>query len=124
MAQRGRKPTEVKELEGNPGKRALNEFEPKPKKKAPKCPTWLDTKAKKERRKVAKQLEELVVVLIEVDMAVFAGYCETLARWKEVEEFISKHVKSELAVVFLVICEDNEWGTEVYGCASDRHKLL
>lgn len=92
MAQRGRKPkpTAVKELEGNPGKRALNEFEPKPQKKAPKCPTWLDTEAKKEWRRVAKQLEELGV-LTEVDMAAFSGYCEAYARWKEAEEFISKH---------------------------------
>jgi len=92
MAQRGRKPkpTAVKELEGNPGKRALNEFEPKPKKKAPKCPTWLDVEAKKEWKRVAKQLEELGV-LTEVDMAAFAGYCEAYARWKEAEEFISKH---------------------------------
>ncbi|MBE6068072.1 MAG: phage terminase small subunit P27 family [Clostridium lundense] len=92
MAQRGRKPkpTAVKELEGNPGKRALNEFEPKPQKKAPKCPSWLDTEAKKEWRRVAKQLEELGV-LTEVDMAAFAGYCEAYARWKEAEEFISMH---------------------------------
>lgn len=92
MAQRGRKPkpTAVKELEGNPGKRTLNEFEPKPKKKVPKCPSWLDAEAKKEWRRTAKQLEELGV-LTEVDMAAFAGYCEAYARWKEAEEFISKH---------------------------------
>ena len=73
-AQRGRKPkpTAVKELEGNPGKRPLNELEPKPKKKAPKCPGWLDAEAKTEWRRVAKQLEELGV-LTEVDMAAFAA---------------------------------------------------
>ena len=50
MAQRGRKPkpTAIKVLEGNPGKRALNEMEPQPEKKAPKCPVWLDKEAKKE----------------------------------------------------------------------------
>jgi P27 family predicted phage terminase small subunit len=92
MAQRGRKPkpTAVKELEGNPGKRPLNELEPKPQKKAPKCPTWLDVEAKKEWRRIAKQLEELGI-LTEVDMAAFAGYCEAYARWKQAEEFISKH---------------------------------
>ena len=39
MAQRGRKPkpTAVKVLEGNPGKRSLNTNEPKPVKKAPRC---------------------------------------------------------------------------------------
>lgn len=40
MAGRGRppKPTAIKELEGNPGKRPLNKNEPKPKQTAPKCP--------------------------------------------------------------------------------------
>jgi P27 family predicted phage terminase small subunit len=92
MAQRGRKPkpTAVKELEGNPGKRPLNIFEPHPEKKAPKCPAWLDAEAKKEWKRVAKQLEELGT-LTEVDMAAFAGYCEAYARWKEAEEFITKH---------------------------------
>ena len=44
MAQRGRKPkpTAVKVLEGNPGKRGLNAGEPKPEKKAPRCPAWLE----------------------------------------------------------------------------------
>lgn len=92
MAQRGRKskPTAVKVLEGNPGKRQLNELEPKPEKKAPKCPVWLDKEAKKEWRRISKQLEELGI-LTEVDMAAFAGYCEAYSRWKEAEEFISKH---------------------------------
>jgi phage terminase small subunit len=49
MATRGRKPTPtaIKELEGNPGKRKLNENEPKPERKAPACPKWLDKDAKK-----------------------------------------------------------------------------
>jgi P27 family predicted phage terminase small subunit len=92
MAQRGRKPipTAIKELEGNPGKRELNKYEPKPEKKAPKCPGWLEPEAKKEWKRTAKQLEELGI-LTEVDMAAFAGYCQAYARWREAEEFISKH---------------------------------
>ena len=92
MAQRGRKPkpTAIKVLEGNPGKRALNTAEPKPKSKAPKCPNWLEAEAKKEWRRMAKQLEQLGL-LTEIDMAAFAGYCQAYARWKEAEEFISQH---------------------------------
>lgn len=92
MAQRGRKPkpTSLKVLEGNPGKRTLNEMEPKPEKKAPKCPAWLDKEAKKEWKRISRQLEELGI-LTEVDMAAFSGYCEAYSRWKEAEEFISKH---------------------------------
>ena len=47
MATRGRKPkpTALKVLEGNPGKRPLNENEPKPERKAPECPSWLEPEA-------------------------------------------------------------------------------
>lgn len=92
MATRGRKPTPtaIKELEGNPGKRALNDKEPKPEKKAPACPKWLEPEAKKEWRRLAKKMEQLGI-LTEVDMAAFAGYCQAYARWKEAEEFIQQH---------------------------------
>ena len=91
MAQgRKPKPTAVKELEGNPGKRELNTKEPKPIKKAPACPKWLDDEAKKEWKRLSKQMEQLGI-LTEVDMSAFAGYCQAYARWKEAEEFISKH---------------------------------
>ena len=92
MAQSGRKPkpTAIKELEGNPGKRPLNKNEPRPKKKAPRCPTWLEPEAKKEWKRLAKQME-LLGILTEMDMTAFAGYCQSYARWKEAEEFISKH---------------------------------
>lgn len=92
MATRGRKPTPtaIKELEGNPGKRPLNENEPKLAKKAPTCPKWLEPEAKKEWRRLAKQMEE-IGILTQVDMAAFAGYCQAYARWKEAEEFISQH---------------------------------
>ena len=92
MATRGRKPkpTAVKVLEGNPGKRPLNMFEPTPEKIAPECPSWLNDEAKAEwNRLVAKMVE--LGTLTEMDMAAFAGYCQSYARWKEAEEFIEKH---------------------------------
>ena len=92
MATRGRKPTPtaIKELEGNPGKRKLNDKEPRPEKKAPSCPKWLEPEAKKEWKRLAKKME-MMGVLTEVDMAAFAGYCQAYARWKEAEEFITQH---------------------------------
>ena len=68
MATRGRKPkpTAMKELEGNPGKHPLNTSEPKPNKKAPACPKWLEPEAKKEWRRLAKQMEA-IGILTEVD---------------------------------------------------------
>jgi len=92
MAQRGRKPkpTAIKVLEGNPGRRPLCNNEPMPEKVAPKCPTWLEPEAKKEWRRMTKTLEA-IGVLTQVDTTAFAGYCQAYARWKEAEEFLSKH---------------------------------
>lgn len=92
MATRGRKPkpTALKRLEGNPGGRPLNKSEPKPKHKAPRCPAWLEKAAKKEWKRMAKVLEQMHI-LTEMDMAAFAGYCQSFARWKEAEEFLTQH---------------------------------
>ena len=77
MATRGRKPTPtaIKLLEGNPGKRPLNANEPKPEKKAPSCPKWLEPEAKTEWRRLAKQMEQ-IGILTQVEMAAFAGYSQ------------------------------------------------
>ncbi len=92
LAQRGRKPkpTALKKLEGNPGRRKLNESEPKPGKKAPRCPAWLEEEAKREWKRTGKILEYMGL-LTEMDMTAFAGYCQAYARWKEAEEFITQH---------------------------------
>ena len=92
MAARGRKPkpTALKLLEGNPGKRPINENEPIPPKGKVKCPTWLEAEAKKEWKRLAPSLEAMGV-LTQADLTAFAGYCQAYARWKEAEEFISQH---------------------------------
>ena len=84
------KPSALKLIEGNPGKRPLPENEPKPEPIAPKCPTWLHKDAKKEWKRIAPQLERLGL-LTQVDMAALAGYCESWAQYKRAIEFIHKH---------------------------------
>ncbi len=93
MATRGRKPkpTAVKVLEGNPGKRQLNISEIKPAQaKPPKCPSWLEEEAKAEWKRLGKNLFELGI-LTDLDVAAFSSYCQAYARWREAEEFISQH---------------------------------
>ena len=82
MAGRKPKPTAVKKLEGNPGKRKLNSKEPVPAKGIPACPDWLMPEAKKEWERLAELMNQMGV-LTEVDMAAFAAYCQSYARWKE-----------------------------------------
>lgn len=92
MATKGRKPkpTALKKLEGNPGKRPLNMAEPNPEKKLPECPDWLEEEAKAEWARLEGPLFNMGL-LTELDMAAFASYCQAYARWKEAEEFISQH---------------------------------
>ena len=80
----------MKILEGNPGKRPLNENEPIPPKGNIKCPSWLEPEAKKEWKRLAPSLEAMGV-LTQVDLTAFAGYCQAYARWREAEEFLSQH---------------------------------
>jgi P27 family predicted phage terminase small subunit len=87
---RPRKPTNLKVLEGNPGKRPLPENEPKPVPIAPPCPAHLDSRAKKEWKRITPELEHLGL-LTRIDMAALAAYCQAYSRWIEAEKMIRKH---------------------------------
>ena len=81
---RGRKPkpTAVKVLEGNPGKRALNTSEPHPPvpDANPYAPRHLNEDAKKEWKRVVGILIDLGLYT-EIDKAALAIYCQTRGRW-------------------------------------------
>ena len=83
------RPTALKVIEGNPGKRPLNTREPKPRPVAPKPPPWLDRDAKREWRRVAPELERLGL-LSHVDMAALAAYCQAFSRWAAAERIIAQ----------------------------------
>lgn len=78
MKGRKPKPTAIKELEGNPGKRALNKKEPKPQKKIPSCPKHLTDVARKEWRRITKELFALGVIT-QIDQAALAICCTAYA---------------------------------------------
>ena len=61
---RGRKPkpTRLKLIEGNPGKRATNQHEPRPEPKVPTCPAHLCPAAKAEWKRLAQELFVLGIV--------------------------------------------------------------
>lgn len=90
MKGRKPKPTNLKLLAGNPGKRPINKNEPKPPPIAPKCPGWLNKEGKKEWKRIAPLLERLGL-LTEADMANLAAYCRTYAEMVEAEQFLEKH---------------------------------
>lgn len=98
MAGRKPKPTNIKLLEGNPGKRPLPTREPKPPPIAPECPSWLHKNAKKEWKRIVPQLERMGL-LTQVDMAALAGYCEAWAMYMEAMSYLHKNGQSYLTVL-------------------------
>lgn len=79
MGRRGPKPkpTALKKLAGNPGKRKLNRREPRPAAGTPACPAWLGAAARDEWRRVVPHLEQLGI-LTELDQAALACYCQAV----------------------------------------------
>jgi len=84
------KPTHLKLLEGNPGKRPINKHEPKPKPTTPSVPKWLNPLAKKEWRRISKELIGLGLLTC-VDGAALAGYCTAYAAVQEAENEINRY---------------------------------
>lgn len=88
---RGRppKPTRLKVLTGNPGKRALNEHEPRPEPTVPDCPPELSPAAKREWERLVGDLSKLNLIT-NLDRAALASYCGAYALWAEAMEAIQK----------------------------------
>ena len=80
-----RKPTKLKELEGNPSKRTLNKFEPQPKVEIPLCPVHLCSEARAEWKRIIPELERLGLIS-KVDRAALAAYCQAYGRWVKAEK--------------------------------------
>lgn len=89
---RGRrpKPTRMKVLTGNPGKRRLNTDEPRPPAEIPECPSELGPVARREWDRLAVQLGALKL-LTALDRAALAAYCGAYALWAEATEAIQKY---------------------------------
>lgn len=79
------KPTAVRRMEGNRGKRAWNHDEPQPPDGIPRCPAHLAPGARTEWRRVARSLHAMGVLTL-IDRAALAAYCQTYAKWVEAEQ--------------------------------------
>lgn len=83
------KPTALKRLAGNPGKRPLNEREAQPRREMPTCPRWLVGEARREWRRMARELYDLGLLTV-VDRAALAAYCQCWARWIQAENELAE----------------------------------
>lgn len=86
------KPTNLKVLQGNPGKRPVNTNEPEfeSSEELLKPLPHLSTYAKKEWKRLAPLLLKNGL-LTEADTATFGAYCQSYHRWVEAEKLIRAH---------------------------------
>jgi P27 family predicted phage terminase small subunit len=86
---RGRKPkpTELKRLAGNPGKRALNDAEPRPRVVLPRPPSLLSDEEKVKWKSLVRDLYPLGLVTI-LDIDQLSTYCVLWVRWVKAEKLI------------------------------------
>ena len=81
---RPKKPTNLRLLQGNPGKVKINPNEPKPEICIPDPPEFLGSYALEEWNRVAPMLEKLGL-LSNIDTMALAAYCQCYERWRKAE---------------------------------------
>mgnify|MGYP001583784068 CR=1 FL=1 len=74
------KPTILKIMEGNPGKRRLNRAEPKPAPGRPDPPRELGVDGLAEWNRIVPELEALKLLTL-IDRAALVGYCAAFEAW-------------------------------------------
>lgn len=90
MGSRGPAPkaTALKVLEGNPGKRPLNDHEPVPEPGA-RCPEWISPAARAQWIRLAPILENCGA-LTEADENILAAYCDAFANFIAATKEVNK----------------------------------
>ncbi len=122
---RGRKPkpTAIKRLEGNPGKRPLNKNEPQPPvpESVPRAPRHLNHEAKREWRRMIKVLMGLGLYT-DVDRAALAMYCQAWGRWVVAERRLAE--EGEVLLTATGYHYQNPWRSEANKAQELMRKLI
>lgn len=106
MKGRKPKPTYLKLVTGNPGKRTLQKNEAKVIFAVPSPPAHLADEAKVEWGRVSEELYR-IGLLSGVDRAALAAYCQSYARWAQAERAIVELGKADLLTGGLMIKTSN-----------------
>jgi P27 family predicted phage terminase small subunit len=100
------KPTHLKLVTGNPGKRALNDAEVKPDPLIPDPPPELSADARVEWEVISKRLLA-AGILTAIDRAALAAYCQAYGRWVQAERALAEMAKRDLITTGLLIKTTN-----------------
>ena len=100
------RPSRLKLITGNPGKRPLNRHEPQARPALPSPPTHLTEEALEEWWRVAAELHRLGM-LSEIDRTALAAYAQAYGRWVKAERALSRMAEKDLLTGGLMIRTSN-----------------
>lgn len=83
------KPTALRLVGGNAGKRAINKNEPKPELSQPTPPAFLNDDAKVEWGRICETLYK-VGLMTELDRGALAACCQAYGRWAQAERALAR----------------------------------
>lgn len=90
------KPTHLKLIQGNPGKRPINGAEPKPKRSRPAAPDHLDKESKLIWEAVVKELDD-ISILTSIDIFAVEILCAAISDHRAAIRQIARNAKSHAA---------------------------
>ena len=82
-------PSHLKLIRGTARPSRINNKEPKPKNKIPRCPEWLSDDAKKVWKRTTTQLKGMGL-LFESDQDLIAAYCNAVVNYKIATDLVDK----------------------------------
>jgi P27 family predicted phage terminase small subunit len=88
MPGRRPKPSKLKKLAGNPGRRPLPK-EPELALGVPTCPGWLSKEAKEEWKRIVPQLKKARLLVL-IDRVALAAYCQAWAELAQATEMLDR----------------------------------
>lgn len=83
------KPSALKRLEGNPGRRPLNEREATTRKRKPKMPAYLTGDEQAEWRRITRELAAMRL-LTSADADAIAMYCQVAVRYRKASDEVAR----------------------------------
>lgn len=93
-----KKPTKMKVLEGNPGKRPLPKNEPDPEPVLMPCPVFIKGAGRREWNRLTPELYNLGL-LTQIDQAALAAYCSSYELWLRAERELARIQRSYSAML-------------------------
>lgn len=101
-----RKPTVLKIITGNPGKRSLPKYEAQIAPAEPTPPAFLSDDAKVEWGRVCSMLYK-VGLMTEADRAALGAYCQAYGRWAQAERALTRMAERDAVTSALMVKTSN-----------------